>query len=78
MARKRRTWHEDLPEYFLSMLLGAAAVAQPQSAANNDTVIEQYRNQLAQHPDNSELISRLAQKLEEQGRWREAMPCWSA
>lgn len=59
---------------FISMLLGAAAVAQPQSTVNNDAVIAQYRNQLAQQPDNSELISRLAQKLEEQGRWREAMP----
>jgi tetratricopeptide (TPR) repeat protein len=57
---------------FVFMLLGAGAFAQ--SAANDDSTIEQYRNQLAQQPDNSDVISRLAQKLEQQGRWRDAMP----
>ena len=57
---------------FVFMLLGAAALAQ--SAANDESAIEQYRNQLAQQPDNYDLISRLAQKLEQQGRWRDAMP----
>ena len=58
----------------LLLSLAAGVAAQDGGVSASNTSIAQLRVNLAQDPNDAVTLSAVAQRLEEQGKWREAMP----